>query len=404
MKKYDKSTVFDYLLGNDIVGYNIDELEENPEFMAEVVTRDNKAYDLCSENIRSSYVFVKFILDHNPSNLNLCMLVADTYLDKDIDDDIESINQLAISILMKEIVRNYDPQLELKYGFHPMLAYKEQHINGFAIVDSIDDEIDKENAGLGFIFVDGKLMDNEIVANYIADRYVDDLDDEGLNLEEELHCLLRKKDQIKKEGLIKTTVIQIINRYDITLAQYVAKNINKLPVLNRKIKKIIKRWDAYNFHIESINEECNECQEFNYYKIYRKSKYFVKKYPSKLDLRTILIYLSDEYGIGEEINNILNTYEPRMLEDYDGNMFQDERTFDEEYEEANRIVYNYSESMPELSILRKIKQVIEYELGMIGEDDLDEVYNYDDESEIELISYKRKNEKVLKFKPRKEDK
>ena len=56
MKFYNKKLVFDYVVGNDLDDYEIDELENTPEFMIEVIkyTQDKKMYNFCSDNVKSN--------------------------------------------------------------------------------------------------------------------------------------------------------------------------------------------------------------------------------------------------------------------------------------------------------------------------------------------------------------
>ena len=44
MKTYNKKLIYDYIMGNDIEDFDTDELENNPEFMMEVIkyTKDKK--------------------------------------------------------------------------------------------------------------------------------------------------------------------------------------------------------------------------------------------------------------------------------------------------------------------------------------------------------------------------
>ena len=52
MEKYSKKMINDYILGNDIKDYSIEELEDDKEFMMLVIgtTNDEKFYNLCSDN------------------------------------------------------------------------------------------------------------------------------------------------------------------------------------------------------------------------------------------------------------------------------------------------------------------------------------------------------------------
>ena len=56
MLKYSASTVEDYIEGNDIEDFDIDELENDRSFMLDVIkkTKDKNFYNLCSVSPHSS--------------------------------------------------------------------------------------------------------------------------------------------------------------------------------------------------------------------------------------------------------------------------------------------------------------------------------------------------------------
>lgn len=86
-KEYSKKLVFDYVMGNDIVGYNIEDLEDNPIFMRQVIeyTKDFKMYFHCSEKVKNDYEFIKFML-LTFQDLST-VLLAQKYLQKLEEDD-----------------------------------------------------------------------------------------------------------------------------------------------------------------------------------------------------------------------------------------------------------------------------------------------------------------------------
>ena len=63
-KKYNSKIIFDYIVGNDLDGYSIDELENDPNFMMDVIkiTRDKRMYNLCSDDIKKNCTFVEFLI------------------------------------------------------------------------------------------------------------------------------------------------------------------------------------------------------------------------------------------------------------------------------------------------------------------------------------------------------
>ena len=64
MNKYNSKVVFDYINGNEIIDYNIDELEDDYEFMMMVInyTNDKNMYNLCSDEVKTNYEFYNKML------------------------------------------------------------------------------------------------------------------------------------------------------------------------------------------------------------------------------------------------------------------------------------------------------------------------------------------------------
>ena len=96
MKKFTKETVFNYLVGNDILDFNIDELENNPEFMAEVVCKDKNSYNLCSDEIKTNIVFIRRILDNYKDDMDFALKVYKEF--ESIIEDDENVNSLSLLV------------------------------------------------------------------------------------------------------------------------------------------------------------------------------------------------------------------------------------------------------------------------------------------------------------------
>ena len=62
---YSKKVIMDYVCGNDIVGYEIEQLENDHRFMIDVIkyTGDKRIYKLCSDKVKNNPDFVKFLVD-----------------------------------------------------------------------------------------------------------------------------------------------------------------------------------------------------------------------------------------------------------------------------------------------------------------------------------------------------
>ena len=82
MEKYDKRIIDAYINGNDIENYSIEELENDKKFMMMIITltNDKNFYNLCSEELKGNYEFVRFVIQKFNNDINFICKVADFYL------------------------------------------------------------------------------------------------------------------------------------------------------------------------------------------------------------------------------------------------------------------------------------------------------------------------------------
>ena len=83
-KKYDDKLVEDYVQGNDIDKYDIEELENDSQFMMQVIdkTNDKKMYEFCSSKVKDDYEFIKFMIYKFQNDKDFIVMLADDYLKK----------------------------------------------------------------------------------------------------------------------------------------------------------------------------------------------------------------------------------------------------------------------------------------------------------------------------------
>ena len=64
MEKYNKELIMNYINGNDIGDYDLNELEDDKLFMTKVIefSNDEKMYNFCSDNLKKNYEFIKYII------------------------------------------------------------------------------------------------------------------------------------------------------------------------------------------------------------------------------------------------------------------------------------------------------------------------------------------------------
>lgn len=227
--KYNEELVNKYIYGLEIEDYNIEELENDIEFMEEVIlkTRDKNFYKLCSKELKNDYKFIKFIIDLFKTDKEFICQVADKYLDN-VNDET---NRIELLIIMNNLVNDNKYKIDLDGIFMSnRLAFELYKLK------KGDDKI-----GLGFLLISMSYMNNKLILDYYAKRLVETIFEEyDINLEHLLHKEFREVEDIDNNY-----IINFINRYDKMLAKYVSNNKELLDDLVEEISKIKVNWYAY---------------------------------------------------------------------------------------------------------------------------------------------------------------
>ena len=102
MRKYSIDLINRYINGLDIEEYTIDELEDDPEFMLEVIkkTGDKNIYNLCSSSVKLDYQLVKYLVLNFSNDLDFIVDAANNYIDNTRDE----INPIELSVIMLDVL------------------------------------------------------------------------------------------------------------------------------------------------------------------------------------------------------------------------------------------------------------------------------------------------------------
>ena len=414
MKKYTRQTVFDYLLGNDIEDFDIDELENNPEFMADVVCKDKKSYNLCSDKIKGDFNFTRKLLESYKDDVKFALTIYENYNDNMTEDECEDLTTkqedefFEINIMMRKITEKEKPDVRLPFMVNTSISFT---------WDQACIEQEKENygekfskvVGLGFIIQEERYANNKTILNFVAERYIDQIFFNEINLEESLHKLYRTYEEYQKDG-IYVPIIRFLSTYDYALSDYVAKNAETLLDLNKEIKRIKYNWGAYNYHQEMlrIQEESYELNRYN--RIIDRTREYCQKNDCEFDHYDVLAYFGEKFGVKDKLEascfheeDLIEIIRLRM---YKGEMSEEEgnETIDaileeireaEEMGESRNLLDSEFFKINDASIncydkkdINKIKKIFEEELGYTLEQKQRHLDN---------------DKKILKFKIKPED-
>lgn len=262
MKKFTNKTILDYISGNDIEGFTLEELEDNIDFMKSVInyTNDKNMVSMCSKRVQESPEFVKFIIYKFQNDLDFICRIADEFLKlrKKKEEDYE------IAIIMNELTKDSPEDIHNKYAIIASVTFLWE----METVAQCKAMYNNPNVtvGAGFIFIENDDANSPIMINYYAKRLINHIFlYYAINLEDILHGQFPTARELEKAS-INTFLINLIGTYDNALANYIKNHIELLDTLKEEIKMIVQNWDAYSEKKErrTFNLLFEALQEYRY--------------------------------------------------------------------------------------------------------------------------------------------
>lgn len=284
---FSKKDVFDYISGNYI--QNIEELETNPVFMAEVVSIDKKSISLCSNNILKDPIFIKKIITKYKDDIDFILPIVLSYFNYEHDyiDDAE------IAIMMSRITKDYYDLIENPFELKATAFYLLEQINFSVETDC--DIFDKNFYNFDY-YLDN--YSSKTILNYVADRYISDIV-YFCHYEEIVHNKYNSYDDFKEAGEINflTKFLSSINN---SLSSYTITNYNDLCSVRDILNSIKKNWNYYNIcskyqKEEIIDEKCEI--------ILKKVDDYCFDNDLYFNIYPALVYLSKKYRIDDHMLN-----------------------------------------------------------------------------------------------------
>lgn len=317
MAKYPIKLILDYINGEELNGYDIDVLENDPLFMKEVinVSNDKKTYNLCSDSVKKNYQFVKFLIQKFNKDSKFISDIAQQYLDSSTDE----LTNLEILILMCNILSpECNEYIRFKTLLFVMQKREEIDIEATKIdAQKNDPSLLNDIGETGFLIVYDDFNTSQIITDYFAKQFLERLlDPEKHTFEDFLHTRFNSLEELNNTP-IKTYLIEYISYYDSMLASYISTHIQLLEETLSKIELIKRRWNTYPARLESLK----------YHRLFD----YIQKYFEAIDYQCS--YSEDEmlYLISEELGITSTTIK------YDPSMSVDSEEFEETLEEVKQI-------------------------------------------------------------------
>lgn len=291
MKKYNKELINQYINGEDIVEYSINELEGDKDFMIQVIniSNDYRFYNLCSDEVKLDYEFIKYLILKFKENIKFICLVADEFLGKSEDDFAKT----ELTLIMRDLTKGDETKhIEYCVAAESMYCVKRLEVEFCKGLEK--DEQFSEEIGMGFWFIFDLYNGSDIILNFYIGKIIKDIFSENeLDLENLLHNNFKSKEEINDMG-INNFIVRFIERYDPMLSSYLSANIGYLSELRLDIQKIQNNWENYNNDKEYQKYSEAIEQVYKYW-----DNYVI--FDGKTSVEKIMYYVADELGIGENI-------------------------------------------------------------------------------------------------------
>lgn len=252
MKKYNLETINNYINGEDIIDYFLEELEANTNFMIDVinVSNDKSFYYFAEDNVKKDYKFIRFIINKFKDNEKLISLAANTYIENQNNES----DYIELLITMVNLIKNKNSDNYKKYKLLLETSFKSKRLKIELAKLKVDEEL-SDKIGMGFLTIYDDFINRPIILDYYATKIIEDIFEEyDINLEKYLHKRFKSFEKIEQIG-IKKYILEFISLYDEMLSSYISSHVYLLDDIIKQIATIKQNWNNYI--------EINERKKYN---------------------------------------------------------------------------------------------------------------------------------------------
>lgn len=308
MKKYSKELIDKYIKGEDIKNHQIEELENDKDFMIQVIkeTNDKNFYNLCSEKVKEDYEMVKFLVLNYNNDLDFITSIADENL-KEMGDSLERI-ELALIMLDLTSTKGDEKAAKYKMIVDTIFFSKRLEVEICKYKENNDDY--SKEVGMGFWYMFDLYNSSDIVIKFFAKKTIEAIFSEyDINLEQVLHSKFKKAEDIDLQG-INNYMINFLGMYDHMLSSYISTHIELLSDFSNKISNAIDNWKNY--------DEKDERKRYN--DMIEQVHEYMENTDSVMTETDILYYVAKQLGIAEKLayyDGLSNEFFEDIIEDID---------------------------------------------------------------------------------------
>lgn len=234
--------LFDYITGNEIDQEILEKLEDNEKFMMAVLklTNDKKMYMHCSDNLKTKYSFVKFLIEKFNKDIDFVISVSEEFITRGKPTHIENLEIVVMLSNLYDKTKNDDL---VGYKFQASVEYEGfiREINKF--IDKNENEEDEYD--LGFVFIIDNFEGHPIIMDMFAKNMIDEcIYDTEYSLEKVAHGTFETYEQLEEYGT-KNFILDYLGSIDYCLKGYVRNNLHLIEPIEKKLKSIKNNWDCF---------------------------------------------------------------------------------------------------------------------------------------------------------------
>ena len=243
-KKYNSKIIFDYIVGNDLDGYSIDELENDSNFMMDVIkiTRDKRMHNLCSDDIKKNCTFVEFLISFFKDDLDFIISIADNYIQ---NPDVDDVDKEEIKIFIGNFYDNDKYSALEKYKVSSYSFYNSVVNDCYSVIRKMSDS-ERESCSL-FRIIELTFFDRKVIKDYFAKNLVYECLCENLECRfaDLIHYYFNEVSDLESYGETKFLLFYLSSS-DRFLRDYLSVYPNLLESYCKDIEKVKKDWNNYN--------------------------------------------------------------------------------------------------------------------------------------------------------------
>jgi len=286
--KYDKSIIRKYILGGEIKEFDIDELENDYEFMLQVLneTKDKKMLNLCSKEMLENPKFILGLIRMFNNDIRFVFKISQDIIE---NTEVPSIPLDEIMVETYECINRDEEFIEDNWEVGLTNITCKMFIN--SVIGESFVCAEEDGHGIGFSHIQYRFMESEFLQEYFAKELMSaSLFQSYEEFERELHKNYQSSKSITDRG-VNTFVIEYIRMHDMELGEFVSTRLDLIQRQIRMVQNIVNNWDEF------------EKDKLEDIKTYIFNSLFNGPYAGVIDYIELISYLNQEMD-NQEISKI----------------------------------------------------------------------------------------------------